>query len=144
MYMPTSAFMNWGQPGMAPQISGNYSVPSYASGGGIDPNQNFMMPDVKVTDEGNGMTFGDKAGLAIGGLQTLGNLWMAFQANKLAKKQYGLTKRVTETNLANQIKSYNTQIADRGRSRAFTEGQSAEEAKAWASKNQLPDYKPIG
>ena len=77
------------------------------------------------------------AGLALGGLQAIGNLWGAFEANKLAKKQFKFTKATTETNMANQIKSYNTALGDRSRSRAAVEGQSAATAQAYVDKNSM-------
>lgn len=77
------------------------------------------------------------AQLAMGGLSTIGNLWGAFQSNKLAKNQFDLSKRVTEANLNNQISSYNTALSDRARSRGATEGQSQSDIDRYVAENRL-------
>lgn len=79
----------------------------------------------------------DTAKLALSGLGTIGNLYAAFQAQNLAKQQFNFTKGITTTNLANQIKSYNTTLEDRSRSRAAVEGQSAADAQSYVDKNKL-------
>lgn len=80
--------------------------------------------------------------LALAGLQTIGGLWNAFQANKLAKKQYQFQKDFANENLANQIQSYNTNLADKERSRAVMEGQSADQAQSYIDANSLK-YKAL-
>jgi hypothetical protein len=77
------------------------------------------------------------ANAALGGLQTIGNIWSAWQANKLAKKQFKLTKNLSETNLLNSIKSYNTALFDRARSRAAMEGQTDAERDAYIRDHSL-------
>ena len=72
------------------------------------------------------------------GLSTIGNIWGAWQANKLAKDQLNFTKKIATANLNNQIASYNTALEDRARSRAAVEGQSSAEAQAYIDKNRLP------
>jgi hypothetical protein len=74
---------------------------------------------------------------ALSGLQTLGGLWNAFQAMKLAKKQFKFTKDITETNLANQMKSYNTALADRARGRGVMEGQTSDQVAQYINANSL-------
>lgn len=107
--------------GLAPQYGGpQINMGMGAAGGGTG--LGFNMPT---------------ANLALGGLQTLGALWSAFQANKLAKQQFKFTKDITNTNLANQIKSYNTALFDRGRSRAVVEGQTDSDRDAYYEANKL-------
>lgn len=79
----------------------------------------------------------DTAKLGLGGLQTIGSIWNAWEAQKLAKKQFAFQKDVTETNLRNQIQSYNTTLEDRSRSRAATEGQDAATAQSYVDNNRL-------
>lgn len=83
-----------------------------------------------------GLNF-ETAGLVLGGLQTIGSLWAAFQAQKLAKQQFQYTKNITDTNLANQIKTYNTALEDRARARAAMEGRDAASAQAYIDQNKL-------
>jgi hypothetical protein len=93
-----------------------------------------------IGNSGHGFNIGT-AQLALGGLQTIGALWNAWQANKLAKQQFNFQKDFANANLANQIKSYNTALEDRSRSRAFTEGQDAATAQAYVDHNRLADRK---
>lgn len=87
---------------------------------------------------GLGMNLGT-AQLALGGLGTIGNLWMAFNAQKLAKEQFSFQKGITNTNLANQIQSYNTSLADKINSRVAQEGGDASQAQAYVDNNKLTD-----
>lgn len=75
--------------------------------------------------------------LGLGTLGTLGNLYGAFQANRLAKDQLNFTKDVTNTNLNNQVKSYNTALEDRARSRAVAENRSQASADKYIEENRL-------
>ena len=84
---------------------------------------------------GLGMNMGT-AQLALGGLNSIGNLWGAFQAQSLAKKQFGLQKDTLNTNLGNQIKAYNTGIDDKIRSRAVVEGLSPEQVAEYKKQNE--------
>lgn len=80
------------------------------------------------------------ANLALSGLQTIGNLFAAFQANKLAKQQFKYTKKVTDANLGNQIQSYNTALTDRINSRYVMEGKSPEQAQSYLDVNKLRSF----
>lgn len=89
-----------------------------------------------ATKSGFGLNSGT-LNMALGGLQTIGSLWAAWEANKLAKKQFKFQKEAWQTNMANQIQSYNTALADRARARAFTEGRSDEDAQRYIDENRL-------
>lgn len=122
---------------------GALSIPDYS----IDESGSVVTPDLSGVTPNNvgggglfsGMNGMDKGRLALGGLQTLGSLYMAFQANKLAKKQFQFQKEFSNQNLANSIQSYNTALEDRIRSRAHTEGRDTGYADAYLSKNKLED-----
>ena len=75
--------------------------------------------------------------LGLGALGSLANIYSGFQANKLAKDQLNFTKSVTNTNLNNQIKSYNTALEDRARSRATAENRDQSTADAYIAANKL-------
>lgn len=71
------------------------------------------------------------------GIQTLGNLYMAYQQNKLAKDSLRFQKESYQKNLANQSQTYNTALEDRIRSRYNTEGKTSAEADQYLKKNSL-------
>lgn len=75
--------------------------------------------------------------LGLGALGSLAGIYGGFQANKLAKDQLNFTKSVTNTNLNNQIKSYNTALEDRARSRATAENRDQSSANAYIAANKL-------
>lgn len=78
----------------------------------------FMSGD----QSGGGLGFNmDTLRLGIGGIQTIGNLWNSFQANQLANNQFDFTKKITDTNLDNSIRSYNTTLEDKIRARSAME-----------------------
>jgi hypothetical protein len=86
---------------------------------------------------GTGMTGLDIANTAVGGLQTLGALWMGMKQMKLAKKQFKFMKDISNINLNNQMQSYNTALADRARSRGVMEGQDQSQVQAYIDSNSL-------
>lgn len=75
--------------------------------------------------------------LALGGLGAIASLWGGMQANKLANDQFKFTKQTTNTNLNNQIKSYNTSLEDRINSRAAVNGNDQAYVNDYLSKNRL-------
>jgi len=76
-------------------------------------------------------------GTAFSGMQALAGLYGAFQGQKLARKQFDYTKDVTDTNLANQIKSYNTALSDRINSRAAYQGLSQDQVREYMDRNSM-------
>lgn len=76
-------------------------------------------------------------GSIMDGIGTLGNLWGANRALGLARDQFAFQKDFANTNLANQIKSYNTALEDRARSRAVAEGRSQESAQEYIDRNRM-------
>ena len=77
--------------------------------------------------------------LVLGGVGTIGNLWAGWQAQKLAKEQFNYQKGITDTNLANQIQSYNTALSDRMNSRGFVQGDSQSTIDQYIEENSLRD-----
>lgn len=75
--------------------------------------------------------------LGLGALGSLADIYSGFQANKLAKDQLSFTKNITNTNLNNQIKSYNTALEDRARSRATAENRDQSTADEYIAANRL-------
>jgi|SRR5690554_2801696 len=64
----------------------------------------------------------------VGGLSSLGQLWQGYQASRLAKDQWKTQKSILNTNMMNQIQSYNNSLRDRLDSRAKMEGRDQESA----------------
>lgn len=113
------------------------SIPGM-TGGGLVP----INPSFSSGSGGGGGIFGtgmsmDTAKLALSGLGTLANLYGGFQSLGLAKKQFNFTKDFAEKNMANQIQTYNTALADRARSRYAMEGTGDAAAQAYIDQNSL-------
>ena len=97
-----------------------------------------LLKGLQGNGAGTGLGFNIGTGqLALGGLSALTNLWGANKQMKLAEDQFDFTKKIATTNLNNQVKSYNTALEDRIRSRAAIEGSSSAEAEAYLNKNRL-------
>lgn len=86
--------------------------------------------------QGLGMNIGT-AQLGLGGLQSLMGFMGARDANKQAKKEFKFTKDVVNTNLANQIQSYNTALSDRSNARAAMEGRDQASSDRYIEQNKL-------
>lgn len=77
------------------------------------------------------------AGLVLGGVQVLGNLWSSFQAHKMAKKQMAFAREQWDTNLENQTQTYNTALEDRIRGRYASGTRSEEQLSSEIDKHSL-------
>ena len=73
--------------------------------------------------------------LGLQGLSSLSGIWAANKGLKQAKEQFEFQKGVTNTNLNNSIKSYNTALDDRINARAAQQGNM--------SQAQVADYKRL-
>lgn len=133
-----------GQFGQGGGVNPAYALPSLSpvSIAGFGPNG-----QTGVTGAGTGgvldgvggsapMTTWGKVGLGLQGIQTIGGLIGAFGSLSLAKKQFAMQRDLLNTNLKNQIQSYNTQLEDRARSRAAVEGQTPEQEAAYVAANR--------
>lgn len=115
---------------------------TYGTGAGNVTMSQDQLADLLKGLQGNGQGTGlglniGTGQLALGGLSALSNLWGANKQLRLAEDQFDFTKKIATTNLNNQVKSYNTALEDRTRSRVAMEGSSAAEAEAYIDKNRL-------
>lgn len=139
---PASDFSLFGSTG-APGVTTGLSL----GAGGIGmqaPNVGFWAPGnnsvLGKNYGGTGLDWNTETlGLGIQGLAAIGGLYNAYQSNKLAKDQFNFTKEVTNTNLNNQIKTFNTTMEDRARARARLDGREDTEAytKDYMDKNRI-------
>jgi hypothetical protein len=77
------------------------------------------------------------------GLQTIGGLWGAWNANKLAKKAHKASVGFANRNLENSTAAYNAHVEDIGRSRAKVEGMSPAMAQDYLNRTRLR-FRPVG
>ena len=116
-----------------------YQVPQGITGPGVGQ---VAAPQVGGVNNSMSTPLGMNIGtgqLVLGGIGTIGNLWSAWQAQKLAKEQFNYQKGITDTNLANQIQSYNTALSDRNTSRGFTQGDSQSTIDQYIEENSMRD-----
>lgn len=124
------------------------ATPAVASTGGAAGGMNNVTSDMMQQWQGRnslGKMFWNQdgtfdwgaAGTAVKALGGLGSLYLGFQQNKQAKEALNFQKQAYETNLANQIKSYNMALEDRAYARAAQYGQSAEDTKSYIDRWKL-------
>lgn len=137
--------LSGGDKGQAGSNISDYNSPVFqAYAGGSNPgsfvsngsNGGGITPPTGGLGTGLGMNIGTGQ-LALGGLGALTSVWGGMQANKLANDQFKFTKQTTNTNLNNQIKSYNTSLEDRITSRAAVQGNDQAYVNDYLNKNKL-------
>lgn len=154
----TTSFMQ-GTPelpgGVIPQASLVPMAPSVNLSNAALSGQSSLIPNVweqrmsdlaqiggKDNNAGFGTDFGWNLGTAkvgVDALAAVGGLYNAYQSNKLAKEQFAFAKEVTNTNLNNQIKTYNTTLEDRALARGRLNGDAdpSAYAAAYTDKNKI-------
>lgn len=75
--------------------------------------------------------------LGLGALSTLGGLYQSSRMMDLARDQFRHARDVTNTNLTNQIQSYNTALAGRANARGVMEGRDQESINRYIEENKL-------
>lgn len=119
-------------PGLGANIAGSITAPQIP---GVTPG---VTPGSNALNTPLGPNLGT-ANLILGGLGTIGNLWMSFQAQKLAKEQFAFQKDMTNANFANQLQAYNTTLTDKINARTAQEGGDSADAQKYVDNNKLED-----
>lgn len=130
--------INYGNAAQNNYLQNNNNNTQLGHNGGTQPSGGAGAGGMFGTGNNSGIGWNtDTLKVGLGGIQTLGNLWNAWQDQNLAKEQFEFQKGVTNTNMASQLKSYNTSLEDRIRARGFTEGQSQNQMDDYTSRNRL-------
>lgn len=119
----------------APALPSGASMP--ADLGKAAPTAPMINP---VTGELLNPTFFQKGGgfsVALGALQTLGNLWNSFQQIKIAKDTLKFQKEAYQTNLANTTKDYNTRLESDANYSYQVSGKTQDEADQYVREHSL-------
>ena len=75
---------------------------------------------------------------ALSGLGSIASMLTGFKSLSLANKDYALKKQSQETNLDNQVQSYNTSLSDRIKGRASQNGNiSTQQQQDYVNNNSL-------
>lgn len=110
--------------------------------GGLTPaNFNIGAPGGGLFGHGGALGTGENGfqlgGDILGGLKTLGGLYLGIRQLGLANKQFKFSKAFANANLANQTQSYNTALSDRATARYSQEGLSPAQAQSYIAANSL-------
>ena len=139
MNLPFSFGTNTGTSGSFLDTIGNYG--SNMSGNMPNqfptPEQLTMLREANVDFMGRPIqptSFADMSGLqklsaGLGMVGNLANIWSGIQQNRLARDNFDFQKGVMNTNLANQIASYNTALEDRVAGRYSDRERAANQAE---------------
>lgn len=111
--------------------SGSWGLNPQSSGTGMQYGGKTATPGLNL-NQGNGFGFNmPTMQLGLQGLASIGNLYLGSKALGMAKDQFDFSKQMAQTNLKNQVTSYNTGLEDRLRTREqFNTGASGD---AWKS-----------
>ena len=93
-----------------------------------------------ITGEVMNPTFFQKGGgfsVALGALQTLGNLWNSFQQVKIARDTLNFQKKAYQTNLANTEKDYNTRLESDANYSYQVSGKTQDQADQYVREHSL-------
>ena len=144
----TSATTNGSQLGTMGVAANNLQMGTLASaptGANALPNATVAAPTqtpvsgagAQTGGAGNFWSKDGGAGLVLGGIQVLGNLWNSYQSHKMAKEQMAFAREQWDTNLANQTQTYNTALADRIKGRYAVGERTDAEVQAEVDRNKL-------
>jgi hypothetical protein len=109
------------------------------------PNVGGALKDGGVGGEPPVSKLGEMLGNLGSGVSILGDLagiYLGFQEQKMAKRQFGAQLGFANANLENSVKSYNNRYSDMLTSRGFTQGTSNNETQQAITSGSL-NFRPI-
>ena len=119
------------------ETTSKYSSPEITNlPAGTTTPKKFSFFDSFKSPDGSRLDFG-AIGDALKGVTSVGSMIAAFQQNKLAKEQLQYAKDVFQTNLTNQLASYNTGITDRAYARSAQNNSGDAAAESYIAANRL-------
>lgn len=132
---PSSSSANFNS-GIDPASIGSFGggVLGEGAGGGFMNSLMSFFGNKDGNMQGTGMNY---LGAGMQGIGALGSYMQNKKAMNLAKDQFKFAKDFANTNLNNQIRSYNTALEDRARTRAIMENRDEASARAYYDKHKL-------
>ena len=129
------------------------AAPTVSTGAALPATPGIVVPDSVTTalnfaqanptlPQQNGLFGGmknwnmDTTKTVLGGIGMLGQIWSAFQANKIARDSLDFQKKTYKENLTNQRSSYNMALEDRANARYAQMGRP-DDAAAYIEKHRL-------